>query len=73
MAFFTESISSRPRSSAAMSFFGAIASFFDRLADARNCSLAVQRLQDLSDRELADIGLAREDIVRAVYRDIYSV
>ena len=47
--------------------------FFRRLADAQNRSEAVNRLQALSDRQLADIGIARDDIVRYVYRDIYHI
>lgn len=70
MAFFTDTHSER---GAAVTFFGAIAGFFDRIADAQNRSVEVQRMQRLSDRELADIGINREDIVRYVYRDIYNI
>ena len=51
----------------------ALGGFFRRVADAQNRSEAVNGLQALSDRQLADIGIAREDIVRYVYRDIYHV
>lgn len=71
MAFFNETRSSfiNPLSA----FAGAIADFFDRVADAQNRSIEVQRMQRLSDRQLEDIGIAREDIVRFVYRDIYHI
>ncbi len=70
MAFFTDTHQDR---GIAMSFFSGIASFFDRIADAQNRSVEVQQMQRLSDRELADIGISRENIVRYVYRDIYNI
>ncbi|WP_342070656.1 DUF1127 domain-containing protein [Yoonia algicola] len=56
-----------------LAFFGAISSGVTRLLDTKNRSGDVQRLQKLSDEELADIGLSRDTIVRHVYRDIYYV
>jgi len=56
-----------------LAFFGAISSGVSRLLAARNRSGQVQRLQKLSDEELADIGLSRDTIMRHVYRDIYYV
>ena len=73
MAFYTNPIDTERKASPAFTFFSAIAGFFDRLAAAQNRSAEVQRMQELSDRELADIGLNRKDIVRHVYRDIYYV
>ncbi len=73
MAFFTDTISSKPRASFLSSVWAPVAGFFERVADSQNRSVDVQRMQKLSDRELADIGISREDIVRHVYRDIYYV
>jgi uncharacterized protein YjiS (DUF1127 family) len=56
-----------------LAFFGAISSGVARLLDTQNRSGDVQRLQKLSDEELADIGLSRDTILRHVYRDIYYV
>jgi uncharacterized protein YjiS (DUF1127 family) len=71
MAFFTDNISSQPHASFVAKIWGRIAQFFDNMIEAQDRSLDVQRLQRLSDRELADIGIKREDIVRHVYRNIY--
>ena len=73
MAFYTNNLESRPQPSAAFAFFNSIAGFFDRLAASKNRSVAVSRMQELSDRQLADIGLNRADIVRHVYGDIYHI
>lgn len=56
-----------------LAFFGAIASGVSRLLAAQNRSAQVLRLQNLSDDELADIGLSRDTILRHVYRDTYYV
>lgn len=56
-----------------LAFFGAITQAVSRLLETQNRSGDVQRLQRLSDAELAEIGLSRAAIVRHVYRDIYYV
>ncbi|KQI73065.1 hypothetical protein AN191_03990 [Loktanella sp. 5RATIMAR09] len=56
-----------------LAFFNAIASSVSRLLAAQNRSAQVLRLQNLSDDELADIGLSRDTILRHVYRDTYYV
>jgi uncharacterized protein YjiS (DUF1127 family) len=73
MAFFTVTVSSPARVSIFSKVLSAVIGSFDRIADSQNRSVDVQRLQRLSDRELADIGISRENIVRHVYRDIYYV
>ncbi len=52
----------------------------DALAKARIASVSaearfneVQRLQALSDAELAEMGIARDRIVHHVFRDIYMI
>ncbi len=73
MAFFTDTTPTQDRPAFFAYLAARVIGFFDRVADAQNRSLDVQRLQRLSDRELADIGIAREDIIRHVYRDIYYI
>lgn len=72
MAYFTEN-AAQNRPSILNALSARIAGFFEMIFEAQNRSVTVQRLQALTDRELADIGIAREDIVRHVYRDIYYV
>lgn len=48
-----------------------IGSFFSAVIEARGRQDQIQALEDLSDVELANLGLRREDIVRHVFRDIY--
>lgn len=73
MAFYTDTIdhSAKPRRSKTV--LTVVTDVFSRFIAAQSRSLDVQRMQHLSDRELADMGLNRDDIVRHVYRDIYYV
>jgi len=71
MAFFSDIPAAQDRPAFFAAFSTAVLAFFTRLSEAQNRSAAVYELQKRSDRELADIGIAREDIVRHVYRDIY--
>ena len=73
MAFYTDTIASRTRTSAITATLVRISVFFSRMIETQNRSIDVQRMQDLSDAELAKMGLNRTDIVRHVYRDIYYV
>ena len=72
MAFYTDTIESRPRrkTSAILAMMGG---GLRRIIAAQNRSDDVARMQNLSDQQLADIGLSRDGIVRHVYRDIYYV
>ncbi|PJI91497.1 hypothetical protein BC777_0325 [Yoonia maricola] len=69
MAFYTDTIDFTARPA----FSNAIRGFFTRIIAAQNRSIDVERMQDLSDAELAQMGLTRDGIVRHVYRDIYYV
>ena len=73
MAFFSDTSAVVGRPTAFSAFMVKVAGFFDRVAMAQNRSDTVQKLEALTDRELADIGLARADIIRHVYRDIYYI
>ena len=73
MAFFSDTPAAQDRPAFFPAFSTAVLAFFARLSEAQNRSAAVYELQKRSDRELADIGIAREDIVRHVYRDIYHL
>ncbi|MEL6841359.1 MAG: DUF1127 domain-containing protein [Pseudomonadota bacterium] len=71
MAFFSDTPSAADRPAFFASFSTSVRAFFARLSDAQNRTATVRALQQRSDRELADIGIARDNIVRHVYRDIY--
>lgn len=72
MAFYTDTIESRP-SSKTRAFFARFTKALGHIIAAQNRSTDVARMRNLSDRQLADMGLVRDDIVRHVYRDIYYV
>lgn len=46
-----------------------ISTFFAALVEANSRAVEVQQLQAMSDRQLADIGLDRQDIVSRVFAD----
>lgn len=73
MAFFSDTPAAQGRPAFFAQLSTRVAAFFHRLADAQDRTDAVQKLQQLSDRQLADMGIVREDIVRHVYRDTYCV
>ena len=73
MAFFTDTAAAAGRPTLISSFKVRMADFAGRLAMAQNRTDTVEKLQALSDRELGDLGLARADIIRHVYRDIYYI
>jgi hypothetical protein len=73
MAFYTNTIDNTPNASLAARIGQRVSCFFVRLADNQNRTGTVQRMQELSDAKLAQMGVRREDIVRHVYRDIYYV
>ncbi len=72
MAFYTDTIQSRPTNRTA-SIRGALSNAVRRIVASQNRSAEVQRMQALSDRELADMGLSRDTILRHVYRDLYYI
>jgi uncharacterized protein YjiS (DUF1127 family) len=53
--------------------FTPIGNFFVNLAEAQSRSAAVEELQSMSDRQLADMGIKREDIVRRVFADMMHI
>ena len=73
MTYFDETLSTDRRKGAVASAFASVAAFFDRVVAFQTRDIAVRALQAKSDDELAEMGLARNDIVRHVYRDIYYV
>ncbi|WP_299935891.1 DUF1127 domain-containing protein [uncultured Pelagimonas sp.] len=54
-------------------FFGNLFSALVRIAESNTRFTAVEKLQQLSDEELAAKGIRREDIVRHVYRDVLYI
>ncbi|MGY9046200.1 hypothetical protein P775_25715 [Puniceibacterium antarcticum] len=54
-------------------FFEGILNFLVRIAESNGRMKAVERLNAMSDAELAARGLQREDIVRHVFRDMFYV
>ena len=73
MPFFTETIDTQPKRKTLQSVLAAVSNALSRIVAAQNRSVDVQRMQNLTDRELAKMGLHRDVIVRHVYRDIYYV
>jgi uncharacterized protein YjiS (DUF1127 family) len=71
MAFFSETPSAQDRPAFFAKFFAGVMAFFDRLMIAQSRTTDVDALRALTDRELSDLGIARQDIVRHVYRDVY--
>lgn len=51
---------------------GSIATFFDDIHEARAMARRFESLARLPDSELAELGLKREDIARAVFTRSYS-
>ena len=52
-------------------FFAAIGQGFNAYVTARSRMGEIERLNNMSDRELAKMGLSREDIPRHVFRDLF--
>ncbi len=73
MAFLSTSDFSAVRPSFLKAAFGAIGGFFTAVMDANSRQDQVQRLNAMSDQQLADFGVRREDIVRYVFRDCYHL
>jgi hypothetical protein len=73
MAFYTDTISRAADASGFARLTQVMARAFTTITDAQNRTSQVARMQDLSDADLAKLGVRRADIVRHVYRDIYYV
>ncbi len=43
------------------------------IAESSNRMKSINRLQAMDDKQLADMGLRREDIARHVFRDVYAI
>jgi len=71
MAFYTESIDNTAKPSLWARVLRRTNQFFANLANAQNRTNTVERMQKLSDADLAKMGARRQDIVRHVYGDIY--
>jgi uncharacterized protein YjiS (DUF1127 family) len=71
MAFYTESIDNTAKPSLLARVLRRTNQFFANLANAQNRTNTVERMQKLSDADLAKMGVRRQDIVRHVYGDIY--
>lgn len=55
------------------SFFQSVFNGLTAIAETNSRVKEAERLNALSDAQLAKIGLRREDIVRHVFRDVYYV
>lgn len=71
MAFFSDTTADAHRPAFLAAFAARLADLLFMMAKAHDRTDAVQQMQALTDRQLADIGVPRDDIVRHVYRDIY--
>ncbi len=73
MAFLSISDFSVTRPSFLKTALGVIGGFFAAVMDANSRQDQVQRLHTMSDKQLAEFGVRREDIVRYVFRDVYHL
>ncbi|MCR8723965.1 hypothetical protein [Frigidibacter sp. ROC022] len=52
-------------------FFAGIGQGFNAYLESRSRMPQIERLNAMSDAELAELGIAREDIARYVFRDLF--
>ncbi len=65
--------SARPASSFASRALRAVGTFFMAMTEGASRMRTVRQLEAKSDQELADIGIRREDIARAVFVGRYYI
>ncbi|WP_380058525.1 DUF1127 domain-containing protein [Falsihalocynthiibacter sp. SS001] len=73
MAFVSTEIQSAKAPSALAAVGKKISAFWGSIIDANSRANEIQRLQAMSDRQLADMGLKREDIARRVFGDMMHI
>ncbi|MDE0985605.1 MAG: DUF1127 domain-containing protein [Yoonia sp.] len=73
MAFLSTSDFSAVRPSFLKTVTRVIGGFFTAVMEANSRHDQVQRLSAMSDAQLAEFGVRREDIVRYVFRDVYHL
>ena len=56
-----------------LNMFQAVGNFFVMLAETNSRAQAVERLNAMSDAQLAARGLKREDIVRHIFKDMFYI
>ncbi|WP_439155568.1 DUF1127 domain-containing protein [Yoonia sp.] len=71
MAFFNEPLATITHSGLMSRIAARMVHWLDQLMEARSRSDVVARLENCSDADLKRMGVARSDIVRHVYRDVY--
>ncbi|MBB97693.1 MAG: DUF1127 domain-containing protein [Rhodobacteraceae bacterium] len=70
MAYATQTSAPAGILSAVQHFFGSIGNALVAVAEANPRMKKVQALQRMTDAELAERGIKREDIVRVVFQDV---
>lgn len=70
---YAASFSNTAKSFSFRAVLSAVGAFFVRITEVQSRSAAVQELQGMSDRQLADLGIKREDIVRRVFADMMHI
>lgn len=68
MTYYTETVS---RPSIWTRVARAVSGFFACVIEAQSRSREMQRLQEMTDRQLQDMNIKREDIVFHVFRNVY--
>lgn len=71
MAFFNEPLAHGAHGNALSRMVARLAYRLGQLMEAQSRSDVVARLENCSDADLKRMGVARSDIVRHVYRDVY--
>jgi hypothetical protein len=73
MAFFTDTASAQSQPGILSKIGTGIVAAMTRIMDAQDRSPEVRRLEAMSDIELAEMGIKRENIIRHVFRDVYGL
>lgn len=73
MAFLSTSDFTQARPSFWKAAFAATGRWFTAVMEANSRHEQVERLNVMSDTQLAEFGVRREDIVRYVFRDVYHL
>ncbi|MCG3267437.1 DUF1127 domain-containing protein [Yoonia sp. I 8.24] len=73
MAFFTDTAAAQSQPGILSKIGSGFVAAMTRIMDAQDRSPEVRRLEALSDSELAEMGIKRDDIIRHVFRDVYGL
>lgn len=73
MAYTTANTAADRSGNPLMTAFAAVGNWLISIAESSDRARRVEQLNSLTDAQLAELGLKRQDIVRHVFRDLYYV